>query len=178
MNQLAHRIDVWAPASQEDMIKALISLGALPARETVNQQIEKASYYLALEGVTRYGLSEAVRAILQGKLGHAFFPSPPELRQQCDKAMEGHRWHRERERRETRYINERRENNALTQRSPEAIAKQQAIYRQFVDGYAKPEAKAEETERAEIRARYGMTDELVSAIADLPDPSNFKKLRP
>lgn len=143
----------------------------------MNQQIEKASYYLALEGVTRYGLSEAVRAILQGKLGHAFFPSPPELRMQCDKAMEGHRWHRERERRETRYINERRENNANAYRSPEAIAKQQETYRRFVAGYAETEAKAEATEREEIRARYGITDEAVANIPDLSDPSNFKKLK-
>ena len=176
MNQLANRIDVWAPASQEDMIKALISLGALPARESVNQQIEKASYYIALEGVTRYGLSEAVRAILKGALSHAFFPSPPELRMQCDKAMEWHERYREKQLREERYLRERRENNAITTRTPEAIARQQEAYRKFLSGYEDQQKSADEAERAEIRARYGMTDEAVASIADQPIPSNFKKL--
>lgn len=140
-------------------------------------ELHEAGYFVALEGVTKHGLSEACRAILKGRLGHAFYPSPPELRLQCDKAMEGHRWHRERERRETRYINERRENNANAYRSPEAIAKQQETYRRFVAGYAETEAKAEAAEREEIRARYGITDEAIANIPDLPDPSNFKKLK-
>ncbi|MGN6534280.1 MAG: hypothetical protein ACTHKQ_00945 [Mesorhizobium sp.] len=158
------------------MIKALISLGALPARESVNQQIEKASYYIALEGVTRYGLSEAVRAILKGALSHAFFPSPPELRMQCDKAMEWHERYREKQLREERYLRERRENNVVTTRTPEAIAHQQETYRRFLAGYEDRQKAADEAERAEIRARYGMTDEVVASIADQPIPSNFKKL--
>ena len=177
MNQVAHRIDVWTPASQEDKIKALISLGGLPAREATNQQIDKALYYLALDGVTRYGLAEAVRAVSQNKLGHGFFPSPPELRGLCDKAMEWHEHQREREYREERYIRERRENNAIVQRSPEAIVRQQEAYRKFCAGYTSEKQSAEEAERAEIRARYGMTDELIDAIPDQPVPSNFKKLR-
>ncbi len=70
MNQLARQTDFWTPASQEDKIKALILLGGLPARKTENQQIDKALYYLALDGVTRYGLAEAVKAVSQNKLGH------------------------------------------------------------------------------------------------------------
>jgi hypothetical protein len=158
------------------VIKALISLGALPARESVNQQIEKTSYYIALEGVTRFGLSEAVRAILKGALGHAFFPSPPELRMQCDGAMEPHVWRRERELREQRYIRERRENNAIAQRSPEAIARQQEVYRKFCEGYNADKTAADEAARAEIRARYGMTDETLAGVPDQPVPSNFRRL--
>jgi len=148
----------------------------LPARESANQQIEKAAYYIALEGVTRFGLAEAVRSILKGSLGHAFFPSPPELRMQCDKAMEWPQRERERQLREERYVRERRENNTITQRSPEAIARQQAAYRKFCEGYQSERNEAEEAERAEIRARYGITDESLASIPDQPVPSNFKKL--
>lgn len=178
MNQIAHRIDFWAPASQEDKIKALVSLGGLPAREASNPQIDKASYYLALKDVTRYSLVQAVEAIHQGKLGHGFFPTPPELRIQCDKAMESPRWHRSQQLREDRYARERRENNALTQRSPEAIARQQKAYQAFMAGYEADKAKADEAEHEVIRARYGITAESIAHLPDLEMPSNFKKLRP
>ena len=151
-------------------------LGALPAREAANEQIDKASYYIALEGVTRYGLTEAVRNILKGGLSHAFFPSPPELRMQCDKAMEWPERQRERQIREDRYIQERRDNNAFVQRSPEAITRQQQAYRQFLAGYGDAKVQVEEAERADVRARYGMTDEALEAIKDRPLPETFKKL--
>lgn len=176
MNQLARQTDFWTPASQEDKIKALILLGGLPARKTENQQIDKALYYLALDGVTRYGLAEAVKAVSQNKLGHPFFPEPPELRGLCDKAMEWPERQRERVRRQEAIERDRRENNAIVQRSPEAIARQQEAYRKFCAGYTSEKDEAEEAERADIRARYGMTDELVNAIADQPIPSNFKRL--
>lgn len=131
---------------------------------------------MALEGVTRYGLTEAVRAVLKGALGHAFFPSPPELRMQCDKAMEWPERQRERELRNQRYVRERIENNTIAQRTPEAVSRQQAAYRKFLDGYHSEARSVEEAERADIRARYGMTDELISQIADQPVPANFKKL--
>lgn len=176
MNLPTNQIDVWAKASDQDKLKALASLNSLPSRQTDTVEISEAGYFVALDGVTRHGLSEAVKAILKGTLGHAFFPSPPELRIQCDKAMEWHERQREREHREERYIRERRENNAIVQRSPEAIARQQEAYRKFCAGYTSEKDEAEEAERADIRARYGMTDELVNAIPDQPVPSNFKKL--
>ncbi len=45
------------------------------------------AYHIALEGVTRWGLAEAIKAILKGALGHGFMPSPPELRRQYETAM-------------------------------------------------------------------------------------------
>ena len=95
MNQVTKSQDVWKPATEADKISALAALGSLPSRQT-SGALDKAAYYLALDGVTRFGLSEAVKAILRGRLGHAFFPSPPELRMQCDKAMEHHVQMRER----------------------------------------------------------------------------------
>lgn len=174
MNLPTNQIDVWALATDQDKLKALASLNSLPSRQTNEVELHEAGYFVALEGVTNHGLSEACRAILKGRLGHAFYPSPPELRLQCDEAMKSHRWHRERERKEMQYINERRENNALTQRSPEAIARQQRVYQSFLASIEDDKAKTEEAERAEVRARYGMTEEAIASIPDLPIPSNFK----
>jgi hypothetical protein len=65
----------------------------------------KATYMIALDGVTRYSLEKATKLILQGSLGHAFMPSPPELRQQCDRIMQPHQdYLRGVEERSKRYI--------------------------------------------------------------------------
>ncbi len=168
--------DFWDPATEQDKIKALASLNSLPSRHTDAAEISEAGYMVALEGVTRYGLREAVRSILKGGLNHAFFPSPPELRSQCDRAMEWPERQRERQIRQDRYMQERRENNAVVQRSPEAIARQQAAYRKFLAAYDTDKTDAEDAERAEIRDRYGLTDEAVSALPDQPLPSNFKRV--
>lgn len=48
---------------------------------------DEASYLVALEGVSIWCLREAVRSILQGGLGHGWYPSPPEFRIHCDKIM-------------------------------------------------------------------------------------------
>lgn len=177
MNMLAHQIDAWAKATDQDKIKALASLNSLPSRQTDTVEVSEAGYFVALEGVTRYGLTEAVRAILKGALGHAFFPSPPELRMQCDKAMGWPERQRERELRNQRYIRERIETNLHTQRSPEAVARQQAAYRKFLEGCDAGRKSVDDAERAEIRARYGMTDELIDVLPDQPVPSNFKPVR-
>lgn len=177
MNLPINQIDHWSKATDQDKLKALASLNSLPSRQTDTVEISEAGYFVALDGVTRYGLTEAVRAILKGGLNHAFFPSPPELRMQCDKAMEWPERQRERELRNQRYIRERIETNLHTQRSPEAVARQQAAYRKFLAGCETEKRSADEADRAEIRARYGMTDELVGAIADQPIPSNFKPVR-
>jgi len=175
MNQVTIRQDVWKPASETDKASALAALSSLPSRPTTGE-LDRASYYTALDGVTRHGLSAAVRSILQGGLGHGFFPSPPELRIQCDKAMEGPRWDRSQQLREDRYARERRENNAITQRSPQAIARQQKAYQAFTAGYEADKIRADESERAEIRARYGITEEAIASIPDLP-VSNFETPR-
>lgn len=107
MNELTRTTDVWAPATQQDQIACLALLAGLPAREADGDAVDKAAYYLALEGVTKFGLREAVKAILQGKHGHGFFPSPPELRMQCDAAMEHHVRMRERIARQERIDAER-----------------------------------------------------------------------
>lgn len=131
---------------------------------------------VALEGVTRYGLREAVRSILKGGLNHAFFPSPPELRIQCDKAMEWPERQRERQIRAERMEQERREYAVDRKRSPEEIARVSALMAKFHASYDTEKTTADEAERAEIRDRYGLTDEAVSALPDQPLPSNFKRV--
>lgn len=42
---------------------------------------------MALDGVSVFALQTATKNIMRGVLGHAFFPSPPELRIQCDELM-------------------------------------------------------------------------------------------
>lgn len=124
----------------------------------------EASYFLALEGVTRYGLSTAVKAILQNALGHAFFPSPPELRGQCDKAMQPHKEAREREyrRERDRYPCEGRRERL----TDEERAKAAALMAELNKSFERQKNEAIEAERAEIRARYGMTEDVLATIRD------------
>lgn len=105
-----------------------------------SEALDRASYYLALEGVTRYGLAEAVKTILQNGLGHAFFPSPPELRGQCDKAMAPHEDQRARAVRYERIAKEQAECRPV-QKTPEQIARARRLLAGFHAQYEKPEAK-------------------------------------
>lgn len=167
----AHQIDVWKPASQEDQIKALILLGALLARPADDVTVDKAAYYIALDGVTRHGLSEAVKAILQGKLGHTFFPSPPELRQQCDAAMEWHEREADRIRRREQMARERSpERSPLTEDEKQRQEERMARFHAGINDQKAAEAEAlMASERAEIRAKYGMTDEVLASMRDAPE---------
>lgn len=87
MNQLAQRPDYSTTVTEADVIKCLTFLSCLPAREAVAVAAAKAAYFVALEGVSRFALEAASKAIIRGVLGHGFFPSPPELRLQCDEVM-------------------------------------------------------------------------------------------
>lgn len=69
------------------MLECLTLLSSLPSRASADDRINVAGFYLALEGVSRHALQTATKQIMQGSLGHAFLPSPPELRQECDKIM-------------------------------------------------------------------------------------------
>jgi len=84
------------------MLECLTLLSSLPSRASVSDQINLAGYYIALEDVSRHGLQTATKLILQGSLGHTFLPSPPELRQECNKVMkpilEAQAWEAERAR--------------------------------------------------------------------------------
>lgn len=159
------QIDVWSPASQEDKIKALVLLAGLPAREAGDAQVDKAAYYIALDGVTRHGLGEAVKFILKGALGHTFFPSPVEIRLQCDKAMEWHDRERARIAHQERLRAERI--GDWPEPSPEAKARVARAYAAFCDGY-------KSTKAAEDGPK--LDPELVAKVPDGPSTSDtFKR---
>jgi hypothetical protein len=132
----------------------------MPAREAGDTQVDKAAYYLALENVTRFGLAEAVKAILQGQLGHAFFPSPPELRIQCDRAMEYHKQMRERIARQERIASERLPD--IPPRTADEIARHKERMARFYEasGYEDGQKIAQE--------RVTLDPALVAQIADAP----------
>jgi hypothetical protein len=156
----AHQTDVWSKATQDDKIKALVLLSGMPAQATDEAGIDKAAYYLALENVTRFGLAEAVKAILQGQLGHAFFPSPPELRIQCDRAMEHHKQMRERIARQERIASERLPD--IPPRTADEIARHKERMARFYEasGYEDGQKIAQE--------RVTLDPALVAQIADAP----------
>lgn len=167
MNQLAKSTDVWKPASHEDQIKALILLGTLPAREADDTTVDKAAYYLALDGVRLHGLQVAVRAILQGALGHVFFPNPAELRIQCDKAMQHHVWMRDRIARQEQMRRERPPERGPL--SPEERERQIARMQRFHGPGAD-----EQAELAAIRAKYDPA--ALAAIPDAPLPQGWAQV--
>lgn len=161
--------DVWKPATEADKAHALASLSTLPSRAVGLADVDRGAYYLALEGVTRYGLTRAVKAILQNALGHAFFPSPPELRGQCDKAMEWHEAMAQRIRRRERENEEfNRQIGKPVERTEQGRARVSAAYQQFLDSYETGKADEEEAKRDELRRRYGMTPETLASIKDNP----------
>ncbi len=137
----------------------------MPSRVVGDEAIDTGSYYVALEGVTRFSLVEAVRSILRGALGHTFFPSPVEMRQQCDKAMEPHIAAR---RREAVLERQRRENEAIERArksiTPEGRARAAKAYADYV-------AKYEASKRNEPEGFISSLDpELVAQVPDAPPP--------
>ena len=149
----------------------------LPSAPSTSPERDEATFAIALDGVTRHGLFEAVRAILQGALGHAFFPNPPELRMQCDKAMEHHKSMRELIARRERVKRERP--LPVPPLTAEQQARREEVMRRFHASVAADKEAGDAAmlaaERADIRARYGMTDEVMAGIADRPVDKNWKR---
>jgi hypothetical protein len=125
--------------------------------------VERAMYFVALDGVTRYALNEAVKAIIRGALGHTFFPSPVELRKQCDAAMAPHIRQAERVRRHEALANENAEfERVIASRTPESITRVEAVYDQFCKQYRSPAAETAPMLDPEL-------------VAQVPDAATFFK---
>lgn len=167
--------DVWTPATPAEKKKALAALGSLPSRATSSEELDRAAYHVSLDRVTRYGLAEAVRNILQGALGHAFFPSPPELRLQCNKAMVWHEEHAAEVRYRARANEEfmRQGLDKKIEKSPAEKARVAQIYADFCKANEgdKP-GHITAADRADIRARNNMTDAALAGIADRKPPAD------
>ncbi|WP_049733865.1 hypothetical protein [Rhizobium ecuadorense] len=126
------------PAVQPDMSRAASDaeklvvltrlLAAYPCRTPSDFRLVKPAYMQALEGVSRWALLEAERRINQNSLGHAFMPSPSELRAQIDRVMEPFRERARRAAEERRLYQWPEEPRALPAPAgdPEAVAKWRA----------------------------------------------------
>ncbi len=151
------------------IIQALASLASLPSRQADDAEMDQQMYFVALDGVSRYALSEAVKSIIRGSLGHTFFPSPVEFRQQCEKAMDPHIRQAERIRVREQQERENAEfNRVLAGRTPEAIARQQAAYARFCQQY-------EASKPATDEPRIILDPELVAKVPDAP--TSFKRAK-
>jgi hypothetical protein len=150
-------------------LQALASLAGLPSRQADDAELDRKMYHYALQGVSRYALNEAVKAIIRGALGHTFFPSPVELRMQCEKAMEPHIRQAERIRiREEQETENARFNKVLAQRTPEAMARVSEVYRQYCEAYNATKAKEESP-------AFTLDPELVALVPDAS--STFKRAK-
>lgn len=131
--------------------------------------MDRRTYFVALEGVSRYALSEAVKAVHQNKLRHPFFPRPSELRMLCDNAIkpiieaERHRRQREQQQRENAEIEATR-----ARKTPEALARARALYERYC-------ADHEASKPGAVEFVPTLDPELVAKIKDAP--STFSKAR-
>ena len=129
--------DTTTLATQKQVLQALASLAGLPSRLADDVVLDQAMYFVALEGVTRYALSEAIKGVMRNRLGHTFFPSPIELRRLCDEAQQPFI---ERSARMKAAEDQRRERAALAAshaaKTPEVRRRVAAVYERFCAGYS------------------------------------------
>lgn len=151
-------------------------LAGLPSRTSNDPALDAQAMMISLEGVTRYALNIAVQDVLRGKLGHTFFPTGPELRGLCDKAMQPV-WNAQR-----RALNqlerarlEQGYQAVRAERTPESIERVRAKTAAFHASFETSHKESEDADRARIRAEFGLTPE---ALANIPDakPSEFRRL--
>lgn len=175
MNLPTQHRDVWKPATDGDKLRALAMLGTLPSRKALSGEVEDAAYAIVMDGMTAHGLEEAVRAALRGEHGSTFFPSPPELKSLHDKAMEHHVRMRERISHQAQIERERREYAPRVEHGPEARARVAALTAAFHASHERAKNDEFEKERGEIRARYGMTPELLAQVPSAELAKTWRK---
>lgn len=147
-------------------MKALALLGGLPSRQSSSAETDAATFFIALEGVTKFGLVEATKRVLKGALDHGFFPSPPELRMQCDKVMKPYEDMRDR-------VRERQRNRfpPLQDRPPLTEEEKQRQRERMARFHASD--KNVVAELAAIRAKYDPAE--LAKVPDAPLPENWKR---
>lgn len=150
------------------MLQALASLAVLPSRQAADAALDTKMYFIALEGVSRYALNEAVKAIIRGTLGHTFFPTPVEIRLQCNKAIEPIAREAERQRMNQQQARERISyEKRMRARPPEEIARVRAVYEKFCEQHKASKPVSEE-------GRIILDPELLAQVPDAP--STFKRI--
>lgn len=133
------------------MLQCLSFLSGLPSRDSTNGQMEMAGYYVALEGVSKFAIQTAAKAIMRGSLGHTFYPKPPELRLLCEEVMRPIREAEARDRREAEIIREQQNDQRQRERSqaswtPESRARATAKW-EATKAQQRLDNAAEETRR-------------------------------
>lgn len=119
-----------------------------------------------MEGTTRWGLAEAVKAVHQNALGHPFFPAPSEIRMLHDRAMEPHVRMRERIAREERI---RRETPpAIPPRTAEQKVRAMAIMERFHASMPKSDPK-EEFDWSRVHERFDPKPDQLSQHVEQED---------
>ncbi len=143
------------------VLQALTSLAGLPSRQADDADMDRDMYFVALEGVSRYALSEAVKSIIRGGLGHTFFPSPVEFRQQCEKVIAPFQRAAERDRLRKQQAAENAEfDRVLASRTPEGRARVAAAYARFCEQSATQEKQ---------EAGLVLDPDLVAQVPDAKD---------
>jgi hypothetical protein len=156
---------MFARASPTDKLAALTALSVLAKRQPVEMALLRDGYLLALEGVTRRSLAEAVREIMQNSLGHAFMPTPPELRGECNRL---HALHVEPTVRERRFRWD--EDEGPPPPDAKAKAKVAAIYAAVLADRERIRRMQGNAEWAAAALRNGINASTVAGIPDRPSP--------
>ncbi|MHC2456221.1 hypothetical protein ACVMIX_002862 [Rhizobium leguminosarum] len=87
-NLPAAQPDISREATDTEKLVVLTRLlSAYPCRTPSDFRLVRPAYMQALEDVGQWALFEAERRINQNSLGHAFMPSPSELRAEIDRVM-------------------------------------------------------------------------------------------
>lgn len=178
MNQIAQTPDYWTPATREEVLKCLSFLSGLPSRDSANGQMETAGYYVALEGVSRFAIQTASKAIMRGALGHTFFPSPPELRIQCEDVMKPIREAHARDKRDREVRADMKRDSERQYVPPE---RRRALVQKWETMKAEQDAQRQNEEFetvSELRSRIiGQIGETAfNNIPDLPVRDTFKQV--
>jgi hypothetical protein len=156
---------------------------AMPAPRGIDPEKAFNGYVAALSGFAVEYIDEAIRRYLSAefpKISLKFYPRAPELASivrlvRAEHMAEGEKVRRALERQ--REAAELSESEALRHHTPEQKARVTAAY----DGYLKAtfgqqdaDRRAErERQRAEVRARYGMTAEVLAGVKDRPLPAGM-----
>lgn len=155
--------------------------------------MEMAGYYVALEGVSKFAIQTAAKAIMRGSLGHTFYPQPPEFRLQCDEVMRPIREAEAHDRREAEILKEQREEKRQREHSqstwtPEsrarATAKWLAVKAQMQAGSAKEEARRDHYHtspeasmaRLKARAEENGNEFNLDRVPNAPKASTFNQI--
>jgi hypothetical protein len=157
--------------TEQDVLGAMVTLGSLPKRQSDQAQLDLEAYKVALDRTLAIDLAAAVRSILQGALGHAFFPSPPEFRIQCNANADNRAAVAERERKAIRE-REDRMNFREVSNTPEQRARVAEAYQRFLDSRS---TQSEVDELAAIRAKYD--PEKLAKIPDRDADATWRRVR-